>query len=64
MREVATSRRQQRRVSKILQDPNNFGKSISKEVLLFQWNATTSLEDHYFFPYLSQLLCEGHAEHF
>ncbi|KAG5129438.1 hypothetical protein JHK84_035835 [Glycine max] len=31
MREVATSRRQQRRVSKILQDPNNFGKSISKE---------------------------------
>ncbi|KAG4911675.1 hypothetical protein JHK82_052277 [Glycine max] len=31
MREVATSRRQQRRVSKILQDPNNFGKSTSKE---------------------------------
>nr|KYP60406.1 putative serine/threonine-protein kinase At1g54610 family [Cajanus cajan] len=31
IREVATSRRQQRRVPKVLQDPNNFGKSISKE---------------------------------
>ncbi|KAL2335477.1 hypothetical protein Fmac_016690 [Flemingia macrophylla] len=31
VREVATSRRQQRRIPKVLQDPNNFGQSISKE---------------------------------
>ncbi|XP_027358841.1 protein IMPAIRED IN BABA-INDUCED STERILITY 1-like [Abrus precatorius] len=31
MREAATSRRQQRRVSKVLQEPNNFGKYTSKE---------------------------------
>ncbi|CAJ1947049.1 unnamed protein product [Sphenostylis stenocarpa] len=31
MREVATSRRQQRRITKTLQDPNNFGKATSKE---------------------------------
>ncbi|KAL9323480.1 hypothetical protein ACSQ67_008337 [Phaseolus vulgaris] len=31
MREVATSRRQQRRVSRLMQDQNNLGKSSSKE---------------------------------
>ncbi|XP_061358090.1 cyclin-dependent kinase C-2 C-like [Gastrolobium bilobum] len=31
IREAATSRRQQRRVSKVLQEPNNFNKTTSKE---------------------------------
>jgi len=35
VREVATSRRQPRRVNKVLHDQNNFGKSSSKEVLIF-----------------------------
>jgi len=48
MREAATSRRQQRRVYKLLQDQNNFGKSSSKEVLIFQWNVIKSPKYHHF----------------
>lgn len=39
-REAATSRRQQRRISKVLQESKNAGKTASKEVLL-QSNATS-----------------------
>ncbi|KAK7271812.1 hypothetical protein RJT34_28020 [Clitoria ternatea] len=37
-REVATSRRQNRKVSKALQEPNYIGKTASKEVLIFSSN--------------------------